>query len=567
MSSPIGSNSVPFTGSYDGQGYTISNLFINRPATDYIGLFGYGTGPLNNITLTDVDFTGNRTVGGLAGFFGYYNWVTGSITNCSVSGSVTSANSASGLLFGWWSTGTITNCHSSGSVSNGNTSAGGLVGDFSGGTLTGCYSTATVSGSMSQAVGGLVGYCGAGGDVINSYATGNVTARDYVGGLVGSTSGNGTSISSSYALGDVTGDDYVGGLIGKLYDPIENCYAMGAVTATTGLAGYWGGCGGLVGYLNYDGSVSSAYSSGLVTSSNNQGGLLGYQEAGTLSGNMYDTESSNCSDGVGSNASATGVTGKTTTQMKDYTTYTAAGWDFVTETANGTNDYWDADQLGTVNDHYPILSWQTGADVSLPVELSLFTASRKGNTMLLYWVTESEIQNLGFILERSENGAAWHEIASFKDTPSLTGQGSVSYRTEYSYTDANIINGVEYNYRLADVSYKGDVQYHALGSEVVDPYNSLLPSDFRVHKNYPNPFNPSTVIAWEQGSANGVVLAIYDVNGRLVRELVNSYQSAGYHEAIWAGRDAYGNLVPAGLYVYRMSSAQQTHTQKMLLLK
>ena len=211
------------------------------------------------------------------------------------------------------------------------------------------------------------------------------------------------------------------------------------------------------------------------------------------------------------------------------------------------------------------IAYQT--ENSLPVELSSFTATRKSNTMLLNWVTESEIENLGFLIERSENGGAWHEIASFKDTPGLAGQGSVTHHTEYSYTDANITNQVLYNYRLADVSYKGDVQYHALDSEVVDANNALLPSDLRIHKNYPNPFNPSTIIAWEIGSANGVELAIYDMNGRVVRELVNSYQSAGYHEARWDGRDSDGNAVPAGLYVYQVKSGQHTKTQKMLLLK
>ncbi|MBT7829098.1 MAG: T9SS type A sorting domain-containing protein [Candidatus Marinimicrobia bacterium] len=241
-------------------------------------------------------------------------------------------------------------------------------------------------------------------------------------------------------------------------------------------------------------------------------------------------------------------------------------------------DSW-AEQTSTVNTTANTLTMEginsfsywtaapTGSDASLPVELTSFTASRKGSAVVLNWVTESEIENLGFILARSENEGAWHELASYKDTPSLSGQGSVSYRTEYNYTDANIANGVEYNYRLADVSYVGDVKYHTLDSKIKDENNTLLPTEMRIHKNYPNPFNPSTMIAWELGSANRVVLAVYDVNGRLIRELVNSYQSPGYHEAIWDGQDAEGNIVPTGLYLYRLSSAQQTQTHKMLMLR
>lgn len=437
---------------------------------------------------------------------------------------------------------------------------GGLVGrNTTSSTVNNCCSTGSVSGDTG--VGGLVGHNVSSSMVNSSYSTVNVGATNYVSGLVGYNSQS-SVVNSRYSTGNVGGNHGVGGLVGYNHNSEVNiCYSTSQITGNSSV-------GGLVG-INSVSTVNGCYSTGHISGNLGVGGLLGYSD-GTVTNSFWDTETSETS------SSADG-TGKTTDEMKNVATFTnistSAGlttaWDFVTNPNDdaANNNYWDMDQVGNVNNGYPILSWQAGADGSLPVELSIFTATRKGNNMLLSWVTESEIQNLGFILERSENGAAWHEIASFKDTPSLTGQGSVSKRTEYSYTDANILNGVEYNYRLADVSYKGDVQYHALGSEVVDPYNSLLPSDFRVHKNYPNPFNPNTVIAWEQGSANRVVLAIYDVNGRLVRELVNSYQSAGYHEAIWAGRDAFGDIVPAGLYVYRVSSAQQTHTQKMLLLK
>ncbi|MCF7826866.1 MAG: T9SS type A sorting domain-containing protein [Candidatus Marinimicrobia bacterium] len=567
--SPIGNASVPFTGSYDGQGYTISNLFINRPGTDYIGLFGYGTGTLKNITLTDVNFTGNRTVGGLAGFFGYYNWVTGSITNCSVSGSVTSGSSDSGLLVGWWSTGTITNCHSSGSVSNGNTSAGGLVGDFSGGTLTGCYSTATVSGSVSQAVGGLVGYCGDGGDVINSYATGNVTGSDYIGGLVGGTSGDGSSISSCYALGDVTGDDYIGGLIGQLFDPIENCYAMGAVTTTAWPWGYNGGCGGLVGHLKYDGSVSTSYSTGLVTSTYNQGGLLGYQEAGTLSGNMYDTESSQCSDGVGSNASATGVTGKTTTQMKDYTTYTAAGWDFVTETANGTNDYWDADQTTLVNSGYPILSWQTDADQSLPVELSSWQVESKNGQVTLSWLTDSESENLGFIIERSNaQTGPFKELASFVTDKTLNGAGSSSHAHEYKWIDTDVKAGESWYYRLSDMAYNGEITRHAVLHTVVkSAIMDLKPHDFTLQPAYPNPFNPSTSIRYGLAEETNVRVMVYDMRGIEIQVLEQGPKSAGWYELQWQGTDAQGRQLASGVYMVVFRAGSQQIVQKLMFLK
>ena len=129
---PIGTENAPFTGSLDGQGYKIENLFINR-ATNYIGLFGYvgSGGVVKNVGLENVNVTGSVVVGGLVG----RNWG-----------------------------GTVSNCYSTGFVS-GNNYVGGLVGYNWGGTVSNSYSTGAVTGS--SYVGGLVG-CN-GGTVSNSF--------------------------------------------------------------------------------------------------------------------------------------------------------------------------------------------------------------------------------------------------------------------------------------------------------------------------------------------------------------------------------------------------------------
>ncbi|MFO7874530.1 MAG: GLUG motif-containing protein, partial [Bacteroidales bacterium] len=94
------------------------------------------------------------------------------------------------------------------------------------------------------------------------------------------------------------------------------------------------------------------------------GGLIGKNDPGTVSNCFWDTETSGQS-------SSAGGTGKTNSDMQDYNTFTdentsglTSAWDFVTDPNDdsGTNDYWDMDQKGTVNDYYPILSWQDGAD-------------------------------------------------------------------------------------------------------------------------------------------------------------------------------------------------------------
>jgi hypothetical protein len=85
--------------------------------------------------------------------------------------------------------------------------------------------------------------------------------------------------------------------------------------------------------------------------------------------------------------------------------------------------------------------------------------------------------------------------------------------------------------------------------------------------NYPNPFNPATTIRYEVSSAQNVALAIFDVNGRLVRALDAGMKSAGAHEKRWDGRDNQGRPVASGVYYARLTGQQQTLTRKIVLLK
>ena len=176
---PIGSDSTPFTGTFDGQGYIITDLEINRPGENCVGLFGsvgYG-GILEHICLEGILVTGLNSVGRLAGR----------------------------------NEGVILNCYATGSVTGTDDIVGGLVGYNDGGTVSECYVTGFVTGT-DDTVGGLVGY-NDGGTVAQCYATGSVTGQNYVGGLVGWLD-DGT-ISECYSTGAVTGTTAdIGGLVG-----------------------------------------------------------------------------------------------------------------------------------------------------------------------------------------------------------------------------------------------------------------------------------------------------------------------------------------------------------------
>ena len=184
-----------------------------------------------------------------------------------------------------------------------------------------------------DSVGGLVGanY----GTLISCYATGSVSGNDEVGGLVGANSG---TLISCYATGSVSGTGYyVGGLVGFNQRLLTSCYATGSVNGSFDV-------GGLVGQNN--GTLISCYATGSVSGNDDVGGLVGENIYGTLTSCFWDKQTSGKTVGVGHGPS-TGVMGKTTAEMKTLSTFTSAGWDFVGESVDGLNDYW---QMG-INDY------------------------------------------------------------------------------------------------------------------------------------------------------------------------------------------------------------------------
>jgi filamentous hemagglutinin family protein len=202
-----------FFGRFDGLGHTITGLTINRPTTDYVGLFGFGNGArIRNVGLSGGSVTGRDFVGGLVG----YTWSGGSdkIANSYYAGTVTGFSTGNGSVGGLVGAnyGSITDSYSTASV-NGVIIVGGLVGwNRVTGAISSSYSTGAVSGGAgSSAIGGLVGMNE--GAVANSYSTGSVSGVDSVGGLVGF-SWN-ANITNAYSAGSVSGSTLVGGLVGQ----------------------------------------------------------------------------------------------------------------------------------------------------------------------------------------------------------------------------------------------------------------------------------------------------------------------------------------------------------------
>ena len=169
--SPIGITPNAFTGTYNGNGHTISGLFINRNATDYQGLFGRNVGAISNLGITDVNITGLYGTGGLVGI----NY--GPISNSYCTGSITGDMATGGLVGANFVPATIRKSYSNASVTGGSSDYGGLVGQHRDGALIAdCYSTGNVTRSSGggAAFGGLVGIITSTSTITNSYSTGRV---------------------------------------------------------------------------------------------------------------------------------------------------------------------------------------------------------------------------------------------------------------------------------------------------------------------------------------------------------------------------------------------------------
>jgi len=295
-----------YRGVFDGNGHTIRHLAIDGGSC--VGLFRClaPRGEIHNLGVVDVNMSGSDGVGALAA------WNGGTVTNCYSTGMISGDNDVGGLL--GFNAGIVTRSYSA-VVITGDNSVGGLVGNSTG-SLTYCHSTAVVNGTGGP-VGGLAGSNN--GIITTSYSTGAVRGDDNLGGLVGWNSGD---VTMSYSTGSVSGDSDIGGLVGwNFRGNVTMSYSVGAVSGNEAV-------GGLVGRGRYESSS-------------------GYVYEGRTFKSFWDIETSGQTESAGG-------TSLNTAGMQTATAFLDAGWDFIDETENGTEDIWTIIEGQT----YPLLSWQ-----------------------------------------------------------------------------------------------------------------------------------------------------------------------------------------------------------------
>ena len=340
-----------FRGTFDGNGKVISNLNIDTAGADndLLGLFGYVgySSEIKNLGLKKVNITSGNdssTLGGLAGEN------DGTITNCYAMGSV-SGGYLIGCLIGS-NYGTITNSYAMGTVGGYKNYVGGLAGDNVDGSIINCYAKCTVSGDSK--IGGLTGHNDY-GSIINCYAICIVSGTSRIGGLTGENDG---TITNCFVTGTVGGDDSVGGMVGDGSGAMTNCYAICTVSGRESV-------GGLVGVNSS--TVTNCYVMCDVSGLINVGGLVGDSNYNSYYRSFWSNQVNQNLAGIGDYSyDPVGVMGRTTLEMQTQSTFTDYGWDFVGESANGTEDVWHL----SCDDSYPTLSWQPVGQVPDVIGLS-----------------------------------------------------------------------------------------------------------------------------------------------------------------------------------------------------
>jgi len=187
----------------------------------------------------------------------------------------------------------------------------------------------------------------------------------------------------------------------------------------------------------------------------------------------------------------------------------------------------------------------------VPVELKSFNYRLENNNMVLQWTTATEINNLGFEIERGSNDGEWITIGFVK------GKGTTTEIQDYSYIDDLFgVNSGKVFYRLKQIDYNGQYEYSS-EVEVIIP-----PAVFNLDQNYPNPFNPSTKIRFALPEKAYTTLRVYNCLGEFVEELFSEVKEAGNYEV---QLDA--DKLTSGIYFYRLVSGEYQETKKMILLK
>ena len=191
----------------------------------------------------------------------------------------------------------------------------------------------------------------------------------------------------------------------------------------------------------------------------------------------------------------------------------------------------------------------------LPVELSSFSASIIDEGVKLIWVTETEVNNYGFEVERQVSidqltAGNWARIGF------VEGNGNSNSPTDYSFIDDEVTSG-KYAYRLKQIDNDGTFEY----SKIIE-INVNSPLEFELNQNYPNSFNPSTTIKFSLPTTSSVKLSVFNILGEEVQILMNETKEAGIYTINFNAAE-----LNSGIYFYKLETRNFLRVKKMSLIR
>jgi hypothetical protein len=314
---------------------------------------------------------------------------------------------------------------------------------------------------------------------------------------------------------------------------------------------------------SYPSSVNVNYYSGVnpsnVSSGNYSNSYWSVNPVGSLTGTTYDIRIN-----FGDNETYTITTPSVNTRLSKYESsfwfvYVASGNGPSQTELNYANTWAKTRSINSFSDY--ALTDETSP---MPVEMCSFDAAVLKRDVQLSWSTCSELNNMGFDVERRAYNPVTNDYYPWIKTGFVEGSGTTNQQQFYKYNDNRLATG-KYQYRLKQIDYNGNFEYHNLASPSEVSIGTPLNAD--LFQNYPNPSNPSAKVDFQIPFAGKVSLKVYDITGKEVATLVEAEMDAGYYTSEFNG----SNLA-SGVYFYRLIASSNTgnsfnKTMKLILVK
>ena len=193
----------------------------------------------------------------------------------------------------------------------------------------------------------------------------------------------------------------------------------------------------------------------------------------------------------------------------------------------------------------------TDSDNPLPVELTSFSGSFINGVVRLNWQTATEVDNYGFEIERKDASSGWQKIGF------VEGHGISNSPKYYSLSDNSVTKGTAYSYRLIQIDGDGSFTY----SHIINISTGVV-SDYTLEQNFPNPFNPETVILFALPTPGEITLEVFNTQGEKVAVLTDGYHEAGVHSVRFKAEG-----LASGVYFYTLFSDKTQITKKLTILR